>query len=126
MAVDTDCVLRGRSGGRHLLYGNSLSHSFPSITHGTESQGGGCGSKGSGSSSCSDMSSMNSEYDYLFKVLPIGDSGVEKSCLLFRFADATYTESYTSMRTIELDGKTIKFQVRDTAGQERLPTITSS
>lgn len=36
------------------------------------------------------------EYDYLFKLLLIGDSGVGKSCLLLRFADDTYTESYIS------------------------------
>jgi len=76
---------------------------------------------------------MNSEYDYLFKLLLIGDSGVGKSCLLLRFADDTYTESYIStigvdfkIRTIELEGKTIKLQIWDTAGQERFRTITSS
>eukprot|EP00744_Colponema_vietnamica_P001790 GILI01002920.1.p1 GENE.GILI01002920.1~~GILI01002920.1.p1 ORF type:complete len:208 (-),score=67.56 GILI01002920.1:257-880(-) len=75
----------------------------------------------------------NPEYDYLFKLLLIGDSGVGKSCLLLRFADDTYTESYIStigvdfkIRTIELDGKTIKLQIWDTAGQERFRTITSS
>lgn len=95
---------------------------------------GGCGSKGGGGGGgCSDMSSMNPEYDYLFKLLLIGDSGVGKSCLLLRFADDTYTESYIStigvdfkIRTIELDGKTIKLQIWDTAGQERFRTITSS
>ena len=76
---------------------------------------------------------MNAEYDYLFKLLLIGDSGVGKSCLLLRFADDTYTESYIStigvdfkIRTVELDGKTIKLQIWDTAGQERFRTITSS
>ena len=76
---------------------------------------------------------MNAEYDYLFKLLLIGDSGVGKSCLLLRFADDTYTESYIStigvdfkIRTIQLDGKTIKLQIWDTAGQERFRTITSS
>eukprot|EP01112_Ceratiomyxa_fruticulosa_P004364 TRINITY_DN1488_c0_g5_i1.p1 TRINITY_DN1488_c0_g5~~TRINITY_DN1488_c0_g5_i1.p1 ORF type:complete len:207 (+),score=37.53 TRINITY_DN1488_c0_g5_i1:238-858(+) len=76
---------------------------------------------------------MNPEYDYLFKLLLIGDSGVGKSCLLLRFADDTYTESYIStigvdfkIRTITLDGKTIKLQIWDTAGQERFRTITSS
>ena len=77
-----------------------------------------------------------SEYDYLFKLLLIGDSGVGKvsrsnffrtsqltvsrlqSCLLLRFADDTYTESYIStigvdfkIRTIELEGKTVKLQI---------------
>ncbi len=79
------------------------------------------------------LSNMNPEYDYLFKLLLIGDSGVGKSCLLLRFADDTYTESYIStigvdfkIRTIELEGKTIKLQIWDTAGQERFRTITSS
>ncbi|KAK4353949.1 hypothetical protein RND71_026143 [Anisodus tanguticus] len=81
--------------------------------------------------------------DYLFKLLLIGDSGVGKSCLLLRFADDTYLESYIStigvdfkIRTVEQDGKTIKLQIVrlhlaflfkwDTAGQERFRTITSS
>jgi len=72
-------------------------------------------------------------YDFLIKLLLIGDSGVGKSCLLLRFADDTYTESYIStigvdfkIRTIELEGKTVKLQIWDTAGQERFRTITSS
>jgi Ras-related protein Rab-1A len=76
---------------------------------------------------------MNPEYDYLFKLLLIGDSGVGKSCLLLRFADDSYIDSYIStigvdfkIRTVEQDGKTIKLQIWDTAGQERFRTITSS
>jgi len=72
-------------------------------------------------------------YDHLFKLLLIGDSGVGKSCLLLRFTDDTYTESYIStigvdfkIRTIELDGKRIKLQIWDTAGQERFRTITTA
>jgi len=79
------------------------------------------------------MQHQTTEYDYLFKLLLIGDSGVGKSCLLLRFADDTYTESYIStigvdfkIRTIQLEGKTIKLQIWDTAGQERFRTITSS
>jgi small GTP-binding protein len=74
-----------------------------------------------------------SEYDYLFKLILIGDSGVGKSCLLNRFADDVYTDSYIStigvdfkIRTVETDGKICKLQIWDTAGQERFRTITSS
>ncbi|XP_044538578.1 ras-related protein Rab-1B-like [Gracilinanus agilis] len=76
---------------------------------------------------------MNRDYDYLFKVLLVGDSGVGKSCLLLRFADDSYTDSYVStigvdfkIRTIQLEGKNVKLQIWDTAGQERFRTITSS
>merc|ERR1719222_1687760 len=74
---------------------------------------------------------MNS--DLFGKLLLIGDSGVGKSCLLLRFADDTYTDSYVStigvdfkMRTLNLEGRTCKLQIWDTAGQERFRTITSS
>jgi len=73
------------------------------------------------------------DYDYLFKILLIGDSGVGKSCLLLRFSDGSYTDSYIStigvdfkIKTLTLDDKTVKLQIWDTAGQERFRTITSS
>jgi len=63
----------------------------------------------------------------------IGDTGVGKSCILLRFADNTFTESYIStigvdfrFRTVELDKKVCKLQIWDTAGQERYRTITSA
>jgi Ras-related protein Rab-1A len=73
------------------------------------------------------------DYDYLFKLVLIGDTGVGKSCLLLRFADDAFTESYIStigvdfrFRTLKVDGKTVKLQIWDTAGQERFRTITSA
>ncbi|CAE7087088.1 unnamed protein product [Rhizoctonia solani] len=89
-------------------------------------------------------------YDFLIKLLLIGDSGVGKSCLLLRFCDDAWTPSFITtigidfkIRTIELDGKRIKLQIVsvtqptstasthhafqwDTAGQERFRTITTA
>jgi Ras-related protein Rab-8A len=73
------------------------------------------------------------DYDYLIKLLLIGDSGVGKSCLLLRFSDDSFTTSFITtigidfkIRTIELDNKRIKLQIWDTAGQERFRTITTA
>jgi len=75
----------------------------------------------------------NPEYDYLFKLLLIGDSGVGKSSLLLRFADNSYSESFIAtigvdfkIKTIEVENKVVKLQIWDTAGQEKFRTITSS
>ncbi|XP_032810494.1 ras-related protein Rab-10 [Petromyzon marinus] len=72
-------------------------------------------------------------YDLLFKLLLIGDSGVGKTCILFRFSDDAFNTTFIStigidfkIKTIELGGKKIKLQIWDTAGQERFHTITTS
>uniref|UniRef100_A0A3Q3VV23 small monomeric GTPase n=1 Tax=Mola mola TaxID=94237 RepID=A0A3Q3VV23_MOLML len=61
---------------------------------------------------------MAKTYDYLFKLLLIGDSGVGKTCLLFRFSEDAFNTTFIStigidfkIRTIELDGKKIKLQI---------------
>jgi len=73
------------------------------------------------------------EYDYLYKVVLIGDSGVGKSNLLSRFTRNEFnleTKSTIGVefatRSIQADGKTIKAQIWDTAGQERYRAITSA
>jgi small GTP-binding protein len=73
------------------------------------------------------------EYDYLFKVVLIGDSGVGKSNLLSRFTRNEFNlESKSTIgvefatRSIQVDKKTIKAQIWDTAGQERYRAITSA
>jgi len=77
--------------------------------------------------------SKDDEYDYLFKVVLIGDSGVGKSNLLSRFTRNEFNlESKSTIgvefatRSIQCDGKTIKAQIWDTAGQERYRAITSA
>ncbi|KAF2553301.1 hypothetical protein F2Q68_00036859 [Brassica cretica] len=61
------------------------------------------------------------DYDYLFKVVLIGDSGVGKSNLLSRF---TRNElSLESKSTIGVDDKIVKAQIWDTAGQERYQSM---
>ncbi|KAF7846392.1 hypothetical protein BT93_L4468 [Corymbia citriodora subsp. variegata] len=72
-------------------------------------------------------------YDFLIKLLLIGDSGVGKSCCLLRFSEDSFTPSFITtigidfkIRTIDLDGKRVKLQIWDTAGQERFRTITTA
>ncbi|XP_039972995.1 RAB11a, member RAS oncogene family, like [Xiphias gladius] len=79
------------------------------------------------------MSNREDEYDYLFKVVLIGDSGVGKSNLLSRFTRNEFNlESKSTIgvefatRSIQVEGKTVKAQIWDTAGQERYRAITSA
>ena len=60
---------------------------------------------------------------YEFKMVLVGDSGVGKSSLLIRFVDDQFQENLLStigvdfhFRTINVNGKTVKLQVWDTAG----------
>ena len=76
---------------------------------------------------------MKRDYDYLFKIVIIGDSNVGKSCLLIRFADDWFTENYITtigvdfrFRTLKVAKKNVKLQIWDTAGQERYRTITNA
>jgi small GTP-binding protein len=71
--------------------------------------------------------------DYLVKILLVGESGVGKSCLIMRFVEDTFTDSFIStigvdfkFKTVKLptDDKMVRMQIWDTAGQERFRTIT--
>jgi hypothetical protein len=70
----------------------------------------------------------NARYDYLIKMLLIGDTGVGKTCLLLRFADDTFDTSFIAttgidfkIRNVEIDNKRCKLQLWDTAGQVNQP-----
>eukprot|EP01017_Pseudomicrothorax_dubius_P041636 TRINITY_DN6678_c0_g1_i5.p1 TRINITY_DN6678_c0_g1~~TRINITY_DN6678_c0_g1_i5.p1 ORF type:complete len:205 (+),score=57.40 TRINITY_DN6678_c0_g1_i5:266-880(+) len=77
--------------------------------------------------------SLQKDYDYLFKLVIIGDSGVGKSSLLLRYADDTFNDNYLTtigvdfrFKSIQIDGKNAKLQIWDTAGQERFRTLTNA
>jgi Ras-related protein Rab-1A len=79
------------------------------------------------------MSTGEQEYDYLFKLLLIGNSSVGKSSLLFRFVENVWDDSFVptigvdfKLKTLDVNGKKVKLQIWDTAGQERFKNITAS
>ncbi|KAK5876923.1 hypothetical protein CesoFtcFv8_026226 [Champsocephalus esox] len=72
-------------------------------------------------------------FDFLFKIILIGDSNVGKTCLVQNFKSGIFSERQQNtigvdftVRTVDIDGKKVKMQVWDTAGQERFRTITQS
>ncbi|XP_054985475.1 ras-related protein Rab-19-like [Sorex araneus] len=76
---------------------------------------------------------MDENFDFQFKVIVIGDSGVGKTCVVQTFAYGVYTDDQQStigldfiLRSMDIDGKKVKMQVWDTAGQEHFRTITRS
>ncbi|KAJ0746033.1 putative small GTP-binding protein [Helianthus annuus] len=78
-------------------------------------------------------SQEDSDDDYLFKIVLIGDSAVGKSNLLARFArDEFYPNSKSTIgvefqtQKIEIKGKKIKAQIWDTTDQERFRAVTSA
>ena len=71
-------------------------------------------------------------YDYLVKVLMVGESGVGKTCLIQRFIKNEFSTNHLStiaidfkMKLLKIRGSNIKMQIWDTAGQERFNTLTS-
>ena len=59
--------------------------------------------------------SQEEAFDYLFKLVLIGDAGVGKTCVVQRFMGSAFVERHSStigvdftMRTVVIDGKRIK------------------
>lgn len=72
-------------------------------------------------------------FDYMFKLLIIGNSSVGKTSFLFRYSDDSFTSAFVStvgidfkVQTVFRNDKRIKLQIWDTAGQERYRTITTA
>ncbi|XP_021117050.1 ras-related protein Rab-3C isoform X4 [Heterocephalus glaber] len=77
--------------------------------------------------------SSDQNFDYMFKLLIIGNSSVGKTSFLFRYADDSFTSAFVStvgidfkVKTVFKNEKRIKLQIWDTAGQERYRTITTA
>lgn len=75
---------------------------------------------------------MNNEYDYLVKILLVGDSGVGKSSLMLAHVDRVFEETYAAtigvdfkLQTRVINGKTCKTQIWDSTGQERFMNVTT-
>ncbi len=76
------------------------------------------------------------QYDYLLKVLMVGDSGTNKADIMLRLcSDSNYSDNSSFITTIGVDFKikllqvdetVVKLQIWDTAGQERFRAITST
>ncbi|KAF2306837.1 hypothetical protein GH714_021884 [Hevea brasiliensis] len=79
-----------------------------------------------------ESSSSQPEFDYLFKLLLTGDSGVGKSSLLLSFTSKTFEDLSPTIgvdfkvKHVTIGGKKLKLAIWDTAGQERFRTLTSS
>ena len=76
---------------------------------------------------------MEEEYDYIFKVLLVGNSDVGKSSLILRYVDQVWNDVFVptigvdfKVKSLEIENKSIKLQIWDTAGQERFRNVISS
>ena len=72
--------------------------------------------------------------EFIYKILLLGDSSVGKTCFLMRYTDNTFQDIHMStigldykLKNVQLeDGKMVKIQVWDTAGQDRFRSITKN
>ena len=80
-----------------------------------------------------DTLDLREKFDFQFKLIIVGDTGVGKSCLLDRYLKDTHTPSSKQtvgvefgLKYLPVGGKTVKLQIWDTAGQERFKSVTRS
>nr|ABD65430.1 Rab3 [Suberites domuncula] len=76
---------------------------------------------------------VDPNFDYMYKVLIVGNSGVGKTAFLVRYCDDTFSPSFVAtvgidfkVKSLFRQDKRIKLQIWDTAGQERYRTITTA
>ncbi|KAM3127311.1 hypothetical protein pb186bvf_020597 [Paramecium bursaria] len=73
------------------------------------------------------------QFDWLVKVILLGDSSVGKTNILTQFCEGRFSQGYSAtigvdfkIKTLQVEEKKIKLQIWDTAGQERFRNITST
>ncbi|KAK0157534.1 hypothetical protein PV328_011267 [Microctonus aethiopoides] len=78
------------------------------------------------------------DYDYLIKLLALGDSGVGKTSFLHQYTDGVFNSRFVSTVGIDLQEKRVIYktingrtqrvhlQLWDTAGQERFRSLTTA
>jgi small GTP-binding protein len=77
------------------------------------------------------MNSNTDKTDFTFKILTIGESGVGKTCILLRYSDNKFMKNHLTTigidykaKVINLNNRSIKLKIWDTAGQDRFRNIT--
>ncbi|KAG7322515.1 hypothetical protein KOW79_013861 [Hemibagrus wyckioides] len=120
---------RGRSSqGSHLRQASLLIRSTPVPKYTVAMR-----QDGSMQMAAPQKENADQNFDYMFKLLIIGNSSVGKTSFLFRYADDSFTSAFVStvgidfkVKTVYKNDKRIKLQIWDTAGQERYRTITTA
>ena len=76
---------------------------------------------------------METDYEYLVKVIIVGETGVGKTCILQRYLNNEFSVDHLptiaidfKMKLLQIRGKSMKLQIWDTAGQERFDTLTAA
>ena len=80
------------------------------------------------------MANKNNEKTYEVRVITLGDSGVGKTNVIYRFTKNKFSSDYystigidTKLKSVKLDnGCEIKYKIFDTAGQERYKSISKN
>jgi small GTP-binding protein len=77
------------------------------------------------------MNRLSEKFDYIIKLVILGDTAVGKTNLLLRFSDEAYKPTHMptigvdfKIKILNINGSKVKCQIWDTAGQERFRTIT--
>lgn len=75
---------------------------------------------------------MNQKYDYILKLILIGDAGTGKSCILHQFIEGKFRSGPArqtigvefGQKVVAVNNLCLKLQIWDTAGQERFRSVT--